>query len=819
MKFWPIILSKKTIIKLAEKTNLIATVNPSHRVNIEGSRDLACLEQAINKLADRYEKLSKIIQQKLQLASAKTEDERNILADSISELSEGVLVCNAEGKILFLNRRARQHLAINNNNKFNAGDESNRFFELGHSISNVIDKNLVEHALDEINERLKRKVLNAVSSFLIEGKGNHVLRAQVTPILNRLGQFTGFTLILKDITEQRKADNRVDSLLQSITKSARSPLASIRASIEAMLEYPDMDSMRLQQFKEIIYKESISLSNILNQIASDYSSLVKSQQSLVPIFGADLIETIRRRAKDRLGILVNVSKPIEKIRLRVDSYSIIIAILYVLNQLKNELGNWEFSCQLEKDKKFVNLDLIWHGNPVRAETLRKWEEQFLVIQEEKSPLTLNEVLGHHEAAILSYACTSFQNQSCVRFILPAEDKLSPDITTPITIMPESRAELSNLERFNQPGQNPELDNRLLTELTYNVLIREISEATSIEEIIDKHSQLPRLLHSMITSGATIRNVTWLITTFSDAILKKMIEFAIKEFGPPPVRFAFIILGSEGRKEQTLKTDQDNAIIFEDVGEISVKSKEDVKSYFIKLGEKVCTWLDQAGYNFCTGGVMAKNPKWCQPLSNWKIYFSTWIHAAEPEDLLHSTIFFDFRLAYGDPDLVDDLSNHLFASLVGWTGFFRHMTENAVYFKPPIGFFGNFLVKSEGKYRYCLNIKNAMTPIVDFARIYALKNNIKETNTQERLYQLYLKKILSRDEYNEIEQAYSFIMQIRFMQQIYSIIDEGIKPVNYINPKKLSTIEQKMLKEVFKRIERIQTKLSFEFTGESDSHKR
>ena len=547
MRFWPIILSKTTISKLTEETNLIASVNPSHRINIEGRRDLTCLEQAINKLADRYEEISKTIQQKLQQPCANTEDERNILADSISELPEGVLVCNAEGKILFLNRRARKHLDINDNNKLNAGDESSRLFELGHSISNVIDRNLVEHALDEINERLKRKVLNAVSNFLIEVKGNHVLRAQVTPILNRLGQFTGFTLILKDITEQRKADNRVDTLLQSMTKSARSPLASIRASIEAMLEYSDMDSMRLQQFKEIIYKESISLSNILNQIASDYSSLVKSQQSLVPIFGPDLIETIRRRAKDRLGILVNVARPIEKIRLRVDSYSIIIAILYVLNQLKNELDNWEFSCQLEKDKKFVNLDLIWQGNPVRAETLRKWEEQFLVIQEEKSPLTLSEVLGHHEAAILSYAYTSFQNQSCVRFILPAEDNFSPDIISPITIMPESRAELSNLERFNQPGQNPELDNRLLTELTYNVLIREISEATSIEEIIDKHSQLPRLLNSMITSGATIRNVTWLITTFSDAILKKLIEFAIKEFGPPPVRFAFIILGSEGRK--------------------------------------------------------------------------------------------------------------------------------------------------------------------------------------------------------------------------------------------------------------------------------
>lgn len=810
-------VSKTVIRKLAEETNLIASVNPSHRLNIEGRRDFACLEHAINKLADRYEELSKNIQQKVQLAGAETEDERNILAAIISELPEGVLVCNAEGKILFLNRRARKHLALHDNNKLNAGAESSRFPELGHSISSVIDKNLIEHALDEINERLKRKVVNAVSNFLIEGQENHILRAQVIPILNRLGQFTGFILILKDITAQRKADNRVDSLLQSITKSARSPLASIRASIEAMLEYPDMDSMQLQQFKGIIYKESISLSNILNKIASDYSSLIKSQQSLVPIFGADLIETIRRRAKDRLGILVNVAKPIEKIRLRVDSYSIIIAILFVLNQLKNELGSWEFSCRLEKDKKFVNLDLIWQGNPVRADTLRKWESQLLVIEEEKSPLTLNEVLGHHEAAIWSYACTSYQNQSCVRFFLPAEENFEPAIITPITIMPESSAESCNLELLSQPGQNPELDNRLLTELTYTVLIREILETDNIEEIIGKHDQLPGLIHSMIKSGAKVQNITWLITTLSDAILKKLVGFALDELGPPPASFAFIVLGSEGRKEQTLKTDQDNAIIFEDVAEGSEKPIDAVKTYFLELGEKVCTWLDQAGYDFCTGNIMAKNPKWCQPLSTWKNYFSEWIHAAKPDDLLHSSIFFDFRFAYGDKDLVDSLGKYLSDSLVGWKGFFRHMTENAVYFKPPIGFFRKFIVESKGKHRNCLDIKGAITPIVDFTRIYALKNNIRETNTQERLYQLYLKKVLSRKEYNEIEQAYSFMMQLRFVQQITAIVDEDRKPDNHINPKKLSAIEQKMLKTIFKKIENIQTKLSFEFTGESDRH--
>ena len=180
--------------------------------------------------------------------------------------------------------------------------------------------------------------------------------------------------------------------------------------------------------------------------------------------------------------------------------------------------------------------------------------------------------------------------------------------------------------------------------------------------------------------------------------------------------------------------------------------------------------------------------------------------------LQSSIFFDFRGGYGDKDLIDHLREFLFDSLGGWSGFFRHLTENALHFKPPIGFFRNFVVESKGEHRDSFDIKNAMMPIVDFARIYALKNRIEETNTQERLNQLYLRKILSWQDYNEIELVYSFLMQMRFMRQVTSVIEENEKPDNYINPKKLSSIEQTMLKEIFKSIEKFQSKLSFEFTG-------
>jgi CBS domain-containing protein len=341
------------------------------------------------------------------------------------------------------------------------------------------------------------------------------------------------------------------------------------------------------------------------------------------------------------------------------------------------------------------------------------------------------------------------------------------------------------------------------------LIREISETSTLDGIIDKHNQLPGVIKSLIHGGAKAKNVTRLITTISDTILNKLIGMAINDLGNPPTEFVFMIMGSEGRKEQTLKTDQDNAIVYRDVDK---ESESRVQEYFLQLGEKVCSRLDQVGYAFCEGGNMAKNPKWCQPLSVWKEYFSSWIYSGGPEELLKSSIFFDFKGAYGDMKIIEELRRFLFDSLKGWAGFFRNMTENALYFKPPIGFFRNFVVESKGQHRDSFDIKAAMQPVVDFARIYALKNKIDETNTQDRLFQLYLKKVLPWQDFNELDQAYAFMMQLRFVRQISAIMDENAKPDNYINPKKLSRIEQTMLKEIFNRIEKLQAKIGFEFTG-------
>jgi CBS domain-containing protein len=341
------------------------------------------------------------------------------------------------------------------------------------------------------------------------------------------------------------------------------------------------------------------------------------------------------------------------------------------------------------------------------------------------------------------------------------------------------------------------------------MLREIVEAESIDDIIDKHNQLPRLVRNLISNGANARNVTRFITTISDAILKKIMAFTIAEIGPPPARFAFMVLGSEGRNEQTLKTDQDNAIVFED---LPADRAEAASDYFLRFGQRACTMLDESGYDFCTGDVMAQNPSWCQPLSQWQRYFNEWIHAGEAEDLLQASIFFDFRLGYGDAAIVDALRRYLLEALHGWAGFFRHLTENALNFKPPLGFFGNFVVASKGEHRNTFDLKQAIMPITDFARVYALNKGIEATNTMERLSQLRLRNVLTQAEYEELEKAYSFLMQLRFVRQVTAVIDEQVKPDNYCNPKRLTSIEQTTLKEIFKRVEKFQAKMNFDFIG-------
>jgi CBS domain-containing protein len=348
-----------------------------------------------------------------------------------------------------------------------------------------------------------------------------------------------------------------------------------------------------------------------------------------------------------------------------------------------------------------------------------------------------------------------------------------------------------------------------TNSTY-LLIKKIKSAKNVNQLENMHSKMTLMLLDPIRNGANPEYITRLITSFSDAILDKVIGFSIAKLGSPPCKFAFMIMGSEGREEQTLISDQDNAIIYEDLE--NEKDKAYASEYFVKFSELVCNQLNTSGYKFCTGDNMAKNPKWCQSLLNWKKCFHNWIYNGSPEDLLHSSIFFDFKGAWGDLELTDNLKSFLLDSVNKRAGFLRHLTENALYFKPPIGLFGKLVVEPKGEHKDSFDIKRAIMPIVDFARVYSLKHGLVQTNTLTRLFRLYTKHVLTNTQYIDLVQSYNYLMHLRFLRQITTIIDEQKAPDNYINPKNLSYLDTAMLKEIFKKIEKLQQKLKVEFTG-------
>jgi len=340
-----------------------------------------------------------------------------------------------------------------------------------------------------------------------------------------------------------------------------------------------------------------------------------------------------------------------------------------------------------------------------------------------------------------------------------------------------------------------------------LLIKSALAARSMLEIENIHTKLEHMLIEILGTGANPEFFTRLISACSDAVIERVVTFSIEQAGPPPCRFAFLSMGSEGREEQTLISDQDNAIVYEDSDD-----PEAAKAYFDGLAVLICDQLNQAGYSYCRGDIMAKNTKWCQPLSQWRQYFNSWIKDSTPQNLLHSSIFFDFRATYGDATLADDLRRFLFNAVRLWPGFLRDLSENAIFFKPPVGLFGKLRVETEGDQKGSLDLKSAMQPIIDFARIYALKFGIDQANTLSRLAMIFNRQALNRKEYNDIVRSYNFMMQLRFVRQLTAIKNEQNRPDNHIKPDELSSIDLLLLKEAFKIIEAIQKKISIEFTG-------
>ena len=308
-------------------------------------------------------------------------------------------------------------------------------------------------------------------------------------------------------------------------------------------------------------------------------------------------------------------------------------------------------------------------------------------------------------------------------------------------------------------------------------LRDIAQTRLRKDLAEKRARLPRLVRALMLEGARVDSLTWLISAVSDATLRRVLDMALADMGPPPVPFVFLTLGSEGRREQTLVTDQDNAIVFADVP----GREEAAAEYFPRLGERVCTWLKEVGVEYCDGDVMASNGEWCQPLSVWKEYFRKWVRVPVPEAVLNSSIFFDFREVHGDVALAAELRGHVTQLLASRPGMFFNLLAQAVVDKElPVGLFGRISVETRGSREDVFDIKQPIARICELTRLQGLWHGIGATSTLERLRKLSQQAEVDARVCLDLKHAYSFLMQLRLARQVAALGDGGVPADNLIS---------------------------------------
>lgn len=338
------------------------------------------------------------------------------------------------------------------------------------------------------------------------------------------------------------------------------------------------------------------------------------------------------------------------------------------------------------------------------------------------------------------------------------------------------------------------------------LVGDIYKRQTIEGLQEVVKQVPTMVMNLVNGGASAHNVGHVVSTVTDAIAKRLLQMAEDKLGAAPIPYAWIIMGSEARYEQTALSDQDNGIILDDSYDEAQHGE-----YFRALAKFVCDGLNACGYIYCPGDVMATNDKWRQPLSVWKRYFAKWIDAPEPEALMLSSIFFDMRALHGADNLYADLRKFVIDKSTGNRIFLSFMAGNALSHQPPLGFFKNFVLIRGGEHDHTFDLKhNGVVPIIDLARTYALDVGLTEINTEDRLKAAVERKVISQAGANDLLDALEFISITRLRHQAKQI-QNGEKADNFMAPDDMSHFERNHLKDAFNVVKTMQSALASAYT--------
>ncbi|MBI1423122.1 MAG: CBS domain-containing protein [Gammaproteobacteria bacterium] len=339
------------------------------------------------------------------------------------------------------------------------------------------------------------------------------------------------------------------------------------------------------------------------------------------------------------------------------------------------------------------------------------------------------------------------------------------------------------------------------------LSRAIQNSHDIASLKRLSAQIAQFADQMLAQGASVSQLMRLITTLNDLITQQVIRICEDTYGKPAHAYTWLAFGSEGRMEQTLKTDQDNGILFEvQAGENS----DDIRVAFLPLAKQINLALAEVGFPLCPGNIMASNPECCLSMSEWQDRFARWIDAGTPEHLLKASIFFDFRPLAGAEQPVRTLRQWLHGKTTQNSRFRRQMAATALSNRPPLGLIRDFVTQSGGDHPNAIDLKlHGVTPFVDAARIIALANSIDETNTIERLTQAAACGALRQEAVDSWIEAYQYIQLLRMRKHRQQALNR-VALHNYLDPNELNELERRILKEAFRQARKLQAKLALDY---------
>ncbi|MBI4293664.1 MAG: PAS domain-containing protein [Betaproteobacteria bacterium] len=460
---------------LAEQTRTALVANPERRIVADGGPELAELAAAIDRLREAYRSQRLDLDAKIAESGSRLEEERNRLSALMSELSQGVLLCNAEGRILLYNEQARALFG-----QAAAAGSQHSLVGLGRSVFGLLDRDQVAHALDKIQYSLDRESQFPITKFLAAAAGDRLLRVQLVPFLSAESRIAGMVLTLEDVTDTVDQEARRRSLLQALATRVRQPAANIRAAAENLVASPEMGGEQRAQFAEIIAAESRGLSATINDALREHANALKAGLSLEDMPVTDLVHAACRRIDTLLGLPTRVEEIDENLWIRVDSYAFAQVLASLASRLRDEYGVREVRFRAAGSGGFVELDLLWMGAIVASDALALWETQQLGA--EQSPLSFRDVLERHGGEVWRQSHPQSQT-SWFRFLLPLG---APAPVKPRRSVPKGgRPEYYDFDLFKNADAAQGLAERRLTDINYTVFDTETTglEPSAGDEII------------------------------------------------------------------------------------------------------------------------------------------------------------------------------------------------------------------------------------------------------------------------------------------------------------------------------------------------